>query len=125
VAYSAKIVEVMASKPKPAGVSDQDWAKKQTTLTGLAHYMGGSTLYNQKKYSAADKELRAALPLVESNDQLKAATLFFAGLANYDMKNMAEAMRFNQLCAAIKSPFQAQANKNIALMKQQGAAAKK
>src|SRR5215470_6779854 len=112
----------MGSKPKPAAVSDSDWAKKQTTLSGLAHFMAGSTLYGQKKLQAADKELRAGLPLVEGNEQLKAATLFYAGLANYDMKNTSEALRFNQLCAAIRSPFQAQANKNIAIMKQQGAA---
>jgi len=78
VAYSAKIVELMDSKPKPQGVSDEDWAKKKKTLSGLAHYMSGLTQYNQKKYGSADKELRAAIPLVEGNDPLKAATLFYA-----------------------------------------------
>jgi tetratricopeptide (TPR) repeat protein len=124
VAYSAKIVELMGSKPKPQGVSDADWAKKKATLTGLAHFMGGSTLYNQKKLAEANKELRAGLPLVEGNDQLKAATLFYAGLVNYDMKNTADALKFNQQCAAIKSPFQAKAAQNVKVMQQQAAAGK-
>jgi len=124
VAYSAKIVELMASKPAPQGVSEADWAKKKSTMSGLAHFMGGSTLYNQKKLAAADKELRAGIPLVEGNDPLKAATLFYAGLTAYDLKNIPDALKFNQQCAAIKSQFQAQAAKNVNVMKQQAAAGK-
>jgi len=123
VAYSAKIVELMDTKPAPAGVSEGDWAKKKTTMSGLAHYMSGTTLYGQKKLAPADKELRAALPLVEGNEQLKAATLFYAGLANYDMKNIPDAIKFNQQCAAIKSPFQAKASANLKVMQSQAPAA--
>ena len=125
IAYSAKIVDLMDTKPKPEGVSDSDWAAKKKTMSGLAHFMSGSTLYDQKKYGPADKELRAAMPLVEGNDQLKAATLFYAGLANYNMKNFPDALRFNQQCARIKSPFQAKANENVRVMLQQGVGAKK
>jgi len=125
IAYSAKIVELMNTKPKPEGVSDDDWAKKKKTMSGLAHYMSGTTLFDQKKLAPADKEFRAALPLVEGNDQLKAATLFYAGLANYQMKNIPDALKFNQQCAAIKSPFQAKAAENARVMRQQGAGAKK
>jgi len=125
VAYSAKIVELMNTKPKPEGASDEDWAKKKKAMSGLAHYMSGITLFDQKKLSAADKELRAALPLVEGNDQLKAATLFYAGWANYQLKNIPDALKFNQQCAAIRSPFQAKAAENAKVMRQQGAPAKK
>jgi len=123
IAYSAKIVELMNSKAKPEGASDDDWAKKKKAMTGLAHYMAGTTLFDQKKLAPADKELRAALPLVDGNDQLKAATLFYVGLANYQMKNVAEALKFNQQCAAIKSPFQAKAAENVRVMRAQGAGA--
>ncbi len=124
LAYSAKVVELMDTKPKPEGVSDDDWAKKKKTMSGLAHYMSGTTLFDQKKLAPADMELRAALPLVEGNDQLKAATLFYAGLANYQMKKIPDALKFNQQCAAIKSPFQAKAAENARVMRQQGAGAK-
>jgi tetratricopeptide (TPR) repeat protein len=125
VAYAAKIVALMDSKPKPDGASDDDWAKKKKGMSGLAHFLSGSTLYGQKKLAPADKELRAALPLVEGNDQLKAATLFYAGLANYDMKNIPDALKYLQQCSAIKSPFQAKAAENVKVMRQQGAGAKK
>jgi tetratricopeptide (TPR) repeat protein len=121
IAYSARVVELMSTKPKPDGVSDADWARKQKTLSGLAHFMGGSTLFDQKKLPQADKELRAALPLVEGNDQLKAATLFYAGLTNYQMKNVSDALKFNQQCAAIKSPFQAKAAENVRVIRSQSA----
>ena len=103
----------MDTKPKPEGVSDEDWAKRRKSLSGVAHYMSGFTLFNQKQYAAADKELRAGLPLVEGSDQLKAATLFYAGLTNYSMKNMPDALKFNTQCAAIKSPYQAKAAENV------------
>jgi tetratricopeptide (TPR) repeat protein len=125
IAYSAKIVELMNTKPKPQAVSDDDWARKKKSISGLAHFLGGSTLFEQNKLAPADKELRAALPLVEGNDQLKAATLFYAGLTNYQLKNMPDALKFNQQCAAIKSPYQAKAAENVKVMRQQGAASKK
>ncbi|HBY61875.1 MAG TPA: hypothetical protein DEH78_18810, partial [Solibacterales bacterium] len=60
---------------------------------------------------------------------LKAAALFNLGLANFRMGEAAkgeaqsqrilDALRFNQQCAAIKSPFQAQAAKNVAAIKSQ------
>ena len=121
LAYSAKVVELMDTKPKPEGVSDDDWAKKKKTMSGLAHNISGKTLFEQKKLAAADKELRAALPLVEGNDQLKAETLFDLGLANYKMKNIPDALKFNQQCAAIKSPYQAKAAENVRAMKGQPA----
>ena len=120
IAYSARIVELMGTKPKPEGVSEDEWAKKKKSLSGLAHFWSGSTSFNLKKFSAADKELRAAIPLVEGNDQLKATTLFFAGLANYNMKNLPDALRFNQECAAIKSQFQAKAAENARVLRSQG-----
>ena len=121
IAYSAKIVVLMDTKPKPPAASDEDWNKKKRTMSGLAHYMSGTTLFAQNNFAPADKELRAALPLVEENDQLKAATLFYAGLANYQMKNVPDALKFNQQCALIKSPFQAKAAQNVRAMKGQPA----
>lgn len=124
VDYSNKIIELLNTKPKPDGVSDDDWNKKKKMLTGLAYFMSGSTLFDQKKLPAADKALRAAVPLVEGNDQLKAATLFYAGLTAYNLKNYTDALKFNQQCAAIKSPFQAKAAANVKAIRGQTTAAR-
>lgn len=125
IQYSTKVVEVMESKPKPAGVSDADWDKKKTMMTGVAHWMAGTTYSTQGKYAQADKELRAALPLVKENEELLAGTLFHLGLSNYQMgkgkstQQMGEALKFMQQAAAIRSPFQAQAQKNLAVMRKE------
>ncbi len=121
IAYSAKVVDLMNTKPKPDGVKEADWANKQKMLSGLAHFMSGSTLFDQGKLPEADKDLRAALPLVEGNNQLKAAALFYAGLANYRMKNLPDAIEFSRRCAAIESPFQAKAAENVRAMTSQAA----
>jgi tetratricopeptide (TPR) repeat protein len=122
--YSAKLVEVMQSKPKPEGVSDENWEKKKSTMMGLGYWMAGMTEAGQNKYAAADKSLRSALPLVKDNAQILSYALFNLGLANYKMaqasKNkaqIADAIRFTEQAAATKGPMQAQAVKNVKVMR--------
>jgi tetratricopeptide (TPR) repeat protein len=126
IAYGNRLAEVMGAKPKPEGVADADWEKRKNLLTGLGHWLAGITFSNQSRFADADKSLRQALPLVSDNDALKAQALFHLGLANYrmgtpkkDKKLMAEALKFNTQCAAIKSPFAAQAAKNAQVIRQQ------
>src|SRR6185295_18604319 len=116
IQYSTKLAEVMSAKQKPEGISDADWEKRKNLLMGLGYWMAGVTYAGQNKHIEADANLRKALPLVDSNQDLKAQALFQVGLANYrmgeqkkDKKYLAEALKFNQQCAAIKSQFQAPA----------------
>src|SRR5882762_8404890 len=124
VAYSTKMIDLMNTKAKPEGTSDADWENRKKTMTGLGHFMIGKLNFNDKKYGPADKELRVALPFVEGNADLKAETLFLLGFSNYKMENITEALKFNQQCAAIKSRFQAQAAKNVTVIKSQYRAVK-
>ena len=84
-AYSKKLVELMESKPKPEGIADADWTARKTQLAGLGHYMIGSVYMTQSKFAPADETLRLALPLVESNADMKAETLFNLALANFKL----------------------------------------
>jgi len=118
-AYSAKIVEVMASKPKPEGVADADWTARKNLITGVAHYMNGTLYYRETKFPQADKELRLALPLVGTNQEMKAEVLYDLGFANYKMEKAQDAADFYRECAAIKSPYQANATKNLQGIKTQ------
>jgi hypothetical protein len=92
--------------------------------------MAGTALSTQGKFAPADKSLRAALPLVKSNDQLLAGALFHLGLSNYQMgkgksaQQIKEARAFFEQCAALKSPFQAPAQKNLAVMRRETGAAR-
>ena len=114
--YSAKMVEVMSAKPKPEGVGDADWEKRKNLIVGLGHQWSGKTYMDQNKFPQADRELRLALPLISGDNNLKGETTFLLGLANYKMKKIPDAIKFNQMCAAIRSPYQAQAEKNIKAM---------
>ena len=124
VSYSTKLIDVMNTKAKPEGVTDANWATRKNTITGLGHFMIGKLYFNQKKYGPADKELRVALPLVENNADLKPEVLFMLGFANFKMDNIMDSLKFNQQCAAIKSRFQAQAAKNVSVIKSQYRAVK-
>ncbi|HEV2445525.1 MAG TPA: hypothetical protein VGS58_06370 [Candidatus Sulfopaludibacter sp.] len=119
LAYSARIEQLMASKPKPQGVSDADWTTRRNMVTGLAHYMSGKVYYGEGKFPQADQELRAALPLVEANPPVKAETLYYLGFANYKMEKPQEAANYYRDCAAIKGPLQATAAKNLQGIKTQ------
>ncbi len=104
--YSAKLLELVNTKPKPEGVSDADWQKGKEYFLGLGQFMTGVVYCSQGKYGEADKALRAALPLVEGNDANKAGALYNLGIADSHLKNLADAAKFFEQCVAIKSPYQ-------------------
>lgn len=124
LAYAAKLVEVMNSKPAPEGVSPADWEKKKNSLLGLGYWIQGMNYGTENNWSQTDKAFRAALPMIQGNNELLAPAYFYLGLANYRMGQgpkgnkalLAEARKFNHACAAIKGPYQAQAQKNLAAM---------
>jgi len=125
-AYTAKIVEIMAQKPKPEGVSDADWTARKDMFTGLAHYMSGKLYYNETDFAKADVELRAALPLpvVQSSADRKPEVLFLLGFANFKLTKLQDAAGFFKECAAIKSQYQASAAKNLEGVRNQSRGAK-
>ena len=79
--------------------------------------------FNGKKLKDADASLRKALPLVDDAN-LKAGTLFHLGLIAYQTKNIVDAVKFNEQCAAIPSPYQAQAQQNLKAIRAQYRAVK-
>jgi len=95
-AYSAKIVEVMNSKPKPEGVADADWEARKKGVTGVAYYMTGKLYFTENKFAETDKQLRPALPLIQ--EQLKPEVLFYLAMANYKLNKPQDAADFNRQC---------------------------
>lgn len=119
LSYSAKLVELMSSKPAPQGVSSEEWEKKRRSSLGIGYWMMGVTYATQSKFVEADKMLRQALPYLPDNELLRAGALFHLGVANYklgakgDTQRILDAFKFTKECAAIKSPFQAMAQRNL------------
>ncbi len=121
-AYSAKIVEIMASKAKPEGTSDADWNAHKTQVTGLAYYMSGKQYAADNKHAQVDQQLKKALPLVEASPalaSLKPELLFLLGLSDYKLagagnpEKAQEAANYFRACAALKSNYQATAAANL------------
>ena len=77
---------------------------------------------------AADKNLRAALPLVQGNAPMAGPAFFYLGMANYELGKMTlnkakvlEAARFSEQSMAIDSAYQEQARHNALVMKNEAA----
>lgn len=123
VANADKLADLLRTKPAPAGLDAAAWDKKKNTTLGAGLWFKGMTLAAASKWKETDATLREALPLVDDNVDMKSHTLFNIAFANYKMGNAAEALNFNTQCAAVKGPKQAEAAKNAAVLRQQGAGA--
>ncbi|MBI3470912.1 MAG: hypothetical protein HY013_06105 [Candidatus Solibacter usitatus] len=117
--YGARIIELMQSKPKPQGVSDEEWTRKKNYYTGTAYWMMGNAHINGNRFGQADQALRAALGYLRRNEQAAPAILFYLGWANYKLDNFAEAARFYTECLAYRGRFQEQAAKNIDVLRRE------
>lgn len=118
--YSTKLAELMQSKAKPEEIADADWQKKKQTLLALAYWIEGVSYNGKNQFAQADKALRQALPLVQSDSQLQPVVLFQLGVADFQLgkasKNramMQDALKFSQQSAAMKSPVQSDAQNNV------------
>ena len=124
IAYCDRIVTLMNGKPKPANVSDADWEKAKANALGRAQWMAGVAYMSQGKLVQADHSFRAALPQIQGEPNLLAEALFHLGVANYrlgdsaggDQARIMDAFKFTKECAAMRSRFQATAQKNLQAM---------
>jgi len=115
LAYSARVIDLVRGQSKPEGMSAEDWTRRKAWLLGSAYFMTGSVLMDQERYAAADRALRAALPFIRGMD-MAAPALFYLAWANHQLKNPADALRFGRECAALRSPLQSQALRNLAVL---------
>ena len=116
LAYSTRLIELMATKKKPAVVRQEDWDKKRAYYTGTAHWIMGNVYVTQNRFALADSALRAALPLLAQNHPSSASILFYLGWSNYKMEHYAEAVHFFKQCMAIPGQFQELAIKNLSVI---------
>ena len=117
IAYANRILAVMNRRARPVELTDAEWTKKKTRLTGASYWMIGSALLQQNHYGAADKSIRTALPYLKGDTRLTSAALFYLGWANYQMHNFPDAIRFNQQCLTLKGPYQDKAARNLQVIR--------
>lgn len=120
ISYAARALESIDHLQHPPSMSAEEWSKKKAGLTALANYLGGVSNALNHNYSKADQMLRPAVASMDPNDSRLAAALYHLGMSNYrlaeaghDRSRPVDALKFMRRCAAIRSPFQDQALKNI------------
>lgn len=122
--YANRLVAALSKHPKPEGMAAADWERKRSTALGRGYWVAGVIQGEKNLYALADKNLRAALPLIKGNDGMMGAALFYLGLSNYNLGKMTlnkarvlEGAKFSDQAAAIEGPYQQQAWRNATLMK--------
>ena len=121
---SNRLVSVLSRHPKPEGVSAAEWERKRSASLGRGYWMAGVISGERNRYADADRNLRAALPLIGGNDAMMGPALFYLGFANYQLGKMTnskakvlEGAKFSEQAAAINWPGARDAYKNSLNMK--------
>lgn len=125
LSYANRLITA-SGKPAPEGIAAADWDRMKNAALGRGYWIAGVISAEQQKFKDADRNLRAALPLIKGNNAMLGPALFYLGVANYNLSNMTaskarmvEAAKFSEQSAAIAGPYQDQAYKNSLAMKTQ------
>lgn len=122
--YAERLVAVMSKHPKPEAMSAAAWERKRTAALGRGYWIAGVVHSEKNQYPDANRELRAALPLIQDNQAMLAAALFHLGLVNYQLGKLTltksqvlEAAKFSEQAGAIPGPLASQARHNALVMR--------
>ncbi|MCX6627508.1 MAG: hypothetical protein NTW28_07760 [Candidatus Solibacter sp.] len=126
--YANRLTASLSKHAKPEGVSAADWERKRNASLGHGYYVAGVISADKGVWVAADKNLRAAVPLIQGQPTMLGPALYFLGVANYQLAKMTmnkpkmiEAVKFSEQAMAIQGPYQSQAQKNAFIMKDEAA----
>jgi len=128
VTYATRLTTSLPKKAKPEGMSAADWERKRSAALGHGYWIAGVIHGEQGKFANADKELRAALPLIKGNDAMLGSGLFYLGLADYQLGKMTnnkqqvlDCAKFSLQAAGINSPYAQQAQHNALVCQSESA----
>jgi hypothetical protein len=121
-----RLVAAVGRNKKPEGTSDADWDKKKNTMLGAGYTFAGVVNAAQSKFGDADRNLRAAMPLIAGNAAMLSYANYYLGLANYqlgkltsDKSKMIAGVQFVDKAAAMAGPMQGQAARDSSIMKRE------
>jgi len=124
LSFANRLIAAAGKRTKPEGEAAGDWERSRTAWLGHGYWTAGSISADKGLYAAADKDLRAALPLIKGDDYRTGVALFYLGVANYqvgkatlDKKKVLEAAQFSDEAAKFNTPVQHQAWANAQLMR--------
>jgi tetratricopeptide (TPR) repeat protein len=126
--YANRLTAVLARHSRPEGVSAADWERKRSLALAHGYWTAGVVYAEKGQYMNADKNLRAALPLIQGNNAMLGAALFHLGMSNYQIGKMTlnkarvvDGARFSEQAAQMEGPYADQARHNALVMKAEAA----
>jgi hypothetical protein len=121
-----RLIGVLGREKKPEGMSEADWQKSKNEMLGNAYMSAGIIHAGQSRYADADRNLKAALPLVGGNPTMLSYIYYYLGVSNYQMgklttdkSRMATGLQYTEKSVATGGPMQGQASSNVAIMKRE------
>jgi hypothetical protein len=128
LAYANRLIAALNKHSKAQGLSAADWERKRGAALAHGYYIAGVLSAEKGLYVPADKNLRAALPLIQGQPAMQGPALFYLGMANYQLGKMTnskakvlEGSKFSEQSMAIPGPYQDQARHNALVMKDEAA----
>jgi len=126
--YAKRLPAAVTKHAKPEGMNAAEWERMRSAKLASGYWIAGVVEAEKQQYYDADKNLRAALPLVAGNPARKGYALFCLGLANYQLGKMTmkkslvlEAAQFSKDAAAFQGSWTRQAWLNAQAMKDEAA----
>ncbi len=123
--YAEKLIVAMKAKAKPEGYSEADWEKLKNSAFATGYFNLGYAALQKQVWVDCDKNFKAALPFLAGEPARLGTAYFGLGVCDFnfgkmtnDKVKMKEGEQYSEKSAAIKSPTQDQAYRNVAAMKQ-------
>ena len=128
LAYANRLTATLSKRGKPEGMAAADWERKRNAALAHGYYIAGVLSAEKSLYVPADKNLRAALPLIQGQPAMQGPALFYLGMANYQLGKMTnskakvlEGAKFCEQSMAIPGPYQNDARHDSLVMKDEAA----
>jgi tetratricopeptide (TPR) repeat protein len=112
-AYAKKANSLLDAAPKPEGMTDEQWAQQKGLQKGLALSSLGQVNIEKKDNAQAVENLKAAGPLLKSDDGSYARNQYRLGFALLNLKRNAEAKEAFMQAASVNSPYKGLATEKL------------
>ncbi len=111
--YAKKAISLLGAAPKPEGVTDEQWAQQKSLQKGLALSSLGQVNIEKKDNAQAVENLKAAAPLLKSDDGSYGRNQYRLGYALLNLKRTAEAKEAFTQAASVNGPYKALAQDKL------------
>src|SRR5580704_10435410 len=104
-AYAKKVITLLATAPKPEGVSDEQWQQQLSLQKGLALSSLGQVNIQKKDNAQAVENFKAAAPLLKMDEGSYGRNQYRLGFALLNLKRNAEAKDAFAQSASVNSAY--------------------